>query len=704
MVKNIEEVSMRFHPRAFSAFGADLVTNDSVAITELVKNSYDAFANNVIVSITGDSIEIKDDGSGMTKDIIRDAWAVIATPYKEKKPIVEKNGKIRRVSGNKGLGRFSAARLGRYLEIITKSNKDKYISASIDWESFVNSNSMSECKVRLTMHDSHDELNDCGTIIKISGLYETWDDKKIKELRNSLSRLISPFDEVCDFSITLNHESYASPVKIAPHKFIKHPTYSIKGSVDTTGRISWKYVYAPRIKNVTEKEGHIVWDEARRGFEAIHLFDDSLQEKYIAGKFSFEIRAWDLDTDSIADVSDAFTIGRREIRNSIAEYKGLSIYRDNVLVLPKSDATKDWLGIDIRRISQIGRRLSTSQIIGMVNISSEFNPEIKDTTDREKLVDTLEYKQFCKIIETIIITLENQRYIDKTPKDNHTKRKGLNDLITPLSTAPLVSKIEEAVNEGQNTEQILDTVRVYAEENEKTLIELNDRLTYYAQTASLGSVAVVILHEILTGMTVIKRFLKRIKDNFTDIDKKTQEYLQDSETYHSRLVEVANSFAPLYRKNLRDGRSSCKLTEEVEKSIRLISSKKEAKDINFDVNVDPAVEVFLSCGELQTVLVNLFDNAIFWINFSKKSRKEIHISVENLSTEKIRLIVSDSGIGIEHEEADKIFQPGITSKPHGIGMGLVIVTEILSNYDCKIGTVIPGELDGATFVLELPIK
>ena len=704
MVKNIEEVSMRFHPRAFSAFGADLVTNDSVAITELVKNSYDAFANNVIVSITGDTIEIRDDGSGMTRDIIKDAWAVIATPYKEKKPTVEKNGKIRRVSGNKGLGRFSAARLGRFLDIITKNSEDKYISAKIDWESFVNSSSMSECKVTLTIHDSHEELEDCGTIIRISSLYEKWDSKKINELKNSLSRLISPFDEISDFSITLNHESYATPIKITPHKFIKHPTYSISGTVDSYGKVSWKYIYAPRIKPITEKNGNIAWDEARRGFEAIHLFDDSLKEEYIAGEFSFEIRAWDLDTDSIADVSDAFNIGRREIRNSISEYKGLSIYRDNVLVLPKSDATKDWLGIDIRRISQIGRRLSTSQIIGLVNISSEFNPEIKDTTDREKLVDTIEYKQFCKIIETVIVTLENQRFIDKAPKVTPVKKKGLNDLISPLSTAPLVSKIEEAVNEGKNSEQILDTVRVYAEENEKTLIELNDRLTYYAQTASLGSVAVVILHEILTGMTVIKRFLKRIKTKFSDIDEKTQEYLQDSETYHARLVEVANSFAPLYRKTLREENNYCNLKEEVSKSIRLISSKKEAKDIEFSVNIDQKIDVSISCGELQTILVNLFDNSIFWINYSKKAKKQVCVSVDGVFPDKIRLSVSDSGLGISHDEADKIFLPGITSKPHGIGMGLVIVTEILSNYDCKIGTVIPGELNGATFVFELPIK
>ena len=43
------EISMKFHPRAFSAFGEDLVTNDGVALTELVKNSYDAYASCVAI-------------------------------------------------------------------------------------------------------------------------------------------------------------------------------------------------------------------------------------------------------------------------------------------------------------------------------------------------------------------------------------------------------------------------------------------------------------------------------------------------------------------------------------------------------------------------------------------------------------------------------------------------------------------------------
>ena len=58
MPQYTEEIQMKFHPRAFSAFGSDLVTNDCVAIAELVKNSYDAFANNVSVSISQNYIEI----------------------------------------------------------------------------------------------------------------------------------------------------------------------------------------------------------------------------------------------------------------------------------------------------------------------------------------------------------------------------------------------------------------------------------------------------------------------------------------------------------------------------------------------------------------------------------------------------------------------------------------------------------------------
>ena len=403
----IEDVPVRFHPRAFSAFGADLVTNDEVAITELVKNSYDAFATEVTVSISDDEIEIRDNGSGMTRDIIKNAWAVVATPFKQKEPFVEKGGKVRRVSGNKGLGRFSAARLGRYVEIQTKSESDSYIRAFIDWDNLVNAENLSDCSFKMRISEPPDGFEQTGTVLKISGLHDTWNAEKTQDLKNSLARLISPFEKVNDFRIRLSHKSLRESVFIETPPFIEHPVYLIKGNVSEEGEISWDYNFSPKRKaDGRNEKGIIPWNKAFKGFSGEHDLRSAPEKSYFAGPFSFEIRAWDLDPESIADVSDTFDIKKREIRRSIAQYNGLSIYRDNILTLPKSDASKDWLGMDIRRVSSIGKRIGTSQIVGLISITTKDNPEIKDTTDREKLVDTEEYGQFCRIIETVITNLD----------------------------------------------------------------------------------------------------------------------------------------------------------------------------------------------------------------------------------------------------------------------------------------------------------
>lgn len=699
---------MQFHPRAFAAFGSELVTNDAVAVTELVKNCYDAFAYSVEVEfgndVGGKYIKISDDGLGMTKDVIKNSWAVIATPYKKRNPLIKRDGKIRHVSGNKGLGRFSAARLGRFIEIITKSVSGECIYAKIDWDKFTNSGNISDCTIQLKRMPLTAIKSEYGTTIKISGLSSEWSENKISELQNDLSRLISPFQGVSDFSIYISSLFYAKPIEIKPPKFIQNPVYKIEGFVTDSGNVEWKYEYAPKGKIIRIKEDIINWDEAKCGFDSEHLFfDEDSKQQYMGGGFSFEIRGWDLDTDSIGDVADAFDIGRKQIRSNISRYKGLSIYRDNVLVLPKSEASKDWLGLDLRRVSNIGKRISTSQIIGLINVTAEQNPQIKDTTDREKLVDTKEYIQFCKVVETIILTLENNRTFDKK-ETNVSEKQTLSDLISPLSSNELVQRVEKAVNIGSNAETILDVVREYNSNNEKQIEILNERLTYYAQTASLGSVAVVILHEILTGMTVIQRFLKRVMRQYAPLDTKTEEYLSDAETSHTRLVDVAKSFAPLYRKDLNKQKNNCSIYAEAQNSIRLTSGKKEAKGIEFQNSLQEDITVSLHQGELQTIFINLLDNAIYWIKKSGKECKKIVISVSEINENFVRVKVSDTGTGIIESDVEKIFQPGITGKPSGIGMGLVIVTEILNNHGGKIATIIPGDLGGATFEFSLPVK
>ena len=92
-----KRVQFRFHARALAALGRDLVTNDVVAVMELVKNSYDAMATLVQVRIRpGDRgyIEIIDNGHGMNYATIRDVWCVVATPLQANAPCVERRSAV----------------------------------------------------------------------------------------------------------------------------------------------------------------------------------------------------------------------------------------------------------------------------------------------------------------------------------------------------------------------------------------------------------------------------------------------------------------------------------------------------------------------------------------------------------------------------------------------------------------------------------
>lgn len=92
------------HSRVFNSLGADLVTHDVVAVIELVKNSYDAFATRVDVRFVEDVdlglyLEIEDDGHGMSRDTIEEVWCVVATPYRLSDSTTQRGKRTRRTAG-----------------------------------------------------------------------------------------------------------------------------------------------------------------------------------------------------------------------------------------------------------------------------------------------------------------------------------------------------------------------------------------------------------------------------------------------------------------------------------------------------------------------------------------------------------------------------------------------------------------------------
>ena len=108
-----------------NVIGRDLITDDFVAIFELVKNSFDAHATDVKIvfdfnDTPEDAIYIIDNGKGMSADDIKNKWLFVA--YSAKKDGSEDAaGVVSHYAGNKGVGRFSCDRLGRFLHMEAKT-------------------------------------------------------------------------------------------------------------------------------------------------------------------------------------------------------------------------------------------------------------------------------------------------------------------------------------------------------------------------------------------------------------------------------------------------------------------------------------------------------------------------------------------------------------------------------------------------------
>ena len=126
----------RITPRVIAHLGESLIKNESIALLELVKNSYDADATECDVFFKEtqgkiSSITISDNGCGMNADIIRNVWRGIGTDNKKK--IIEQGKEGRYPLGEKGIGRLGVHKLGSKITLISKTKEDSEVLLTIDW-------------------------------------------------------------------------------------------------------------------------------------------------------------------------------------------------------------------------------------------------------------------------------------------------------------------------------------------------------------------------------------------------------------------------------------------------------------------------------------------------------------------------------------------------------------------------------------------
>ncbi len=386
--------------------GRDLVTNEFVAIFELVKNSVDAGAGLIQIEIDphADAIRIVDDGKGMSVGDITDKWLFVAYSGKadgsEDNNASDYRNKIKSFggyAGSKGIGRFSCDTLGSSLKLFSKAEKSSAhaVGLTVDWEKF-ELNSKDEFKDILIDIDENTNFPilsmakipiGTGTILQIEGLRHRWDEANLKKLRTYLAKLIDPFGTTNSVNVftylvgtdKLNTE-LNGPIGNDIADVLREKTSRIKVSI---------------------RAGHVVSELVDRGRRIYKISEPSpfpeLERCDVSGEvFYLNRRA-------------KATFGHR-MKVSSVEFGSVFLFLNGFRVFPIGEEKDDTFGLNRRKQQGTSRYLGTRDVLGRVDVAAP--PKMfREASSRDAglIEDANSRALFNAILEKMIKRLE--RYV-----------------------------------------------------------------------------------------------------------------------------------------------------------------------------------------------------------------------------------------------------------------------------------------------------
>lgn len=235
------------------------------------------------------------------------------------------------------------------------------------------------------------------------------------------------------------------------------------------------------------------------------------------------------------------------------------------------------------------------------------------------------------------------------------------------------------------------------QQTETRLQELQTELVHVSRLTALGEMASSLAHELNQPLSAIANYLKGTKmllksgkahgDRVADaMDRAAREALRAGEIIRRLRDFVERGETERRRESLS------KLIEEAS-ALALVGAKEHGVRLRFDL--DPTADlVLVDRVQIQQVVLNLIRNAIDAM--VDCARRELAISVRPAANGMALVTVSDTGPGVSREIADRLFQPFITTKPAGMGVGLSISRTIIEAHGGRIW-VEAGERGGAVF-------
>lgn len=713
--------------------GVELISSEAVAVSELVKNSYDADASTVIVSFRDETpdhpaqLMVMDDGSGMSVETVLQTWLEPATPSRRRRKVSPAG---RRSLGEKGIGRFATAKLAHRLEVVTCDGRapNGEVHLQVNWDAFSDEEKyLDEIDIpwsvgpasffgpsgeaariwrsRLANYEDGPQADGGrrrpdatrGTVLSMEELRTSWDENLIHNIARTLSRLISPaVDEALerserDFRILLDVPPRFSGLGgwLGPSEELSRPHYRLRAEVDQEGHA--------RIEMRIRGEG-----ESRPTIETQYSGVDGDTPR--CGPFSLSLRVWDRDQEAINEIAPDTSL--TDFRKILDQVAGVSVYRDGFRVLPYGEMGDDWLELDRRRINDPTRRLSNNQIVGALNITADANPDLIDQTNREGLVEGRALSDLRQIVKELMVPLEKARWDLRHRDEKHRPSSHNVNLFQPFR----LTDLREAATNRADPE-LIDLVNDAEERLEEQSREVREVVARYQRLATLGQLVDQIIHEIaqpvvgareaaVAGLEIIEddyvRTTLRLPGVDDLIDRLRAEFrvIRDQ----ARVVnDILRRLAPFGGR--RRGRPHSITVEGAIKDVCRIL-RQDIGTRKVDVTI-PASETYVTVDgtELQEVLLNLLNNSLYWVTRTPRGHiRQVAFAIQREADQSLSIFVSDTGPGVPEEDRPHIFEPYFTTREGGVGLGLTIAGQIVEDYyGGSLVLLSPGLLGGATF-------
>ena len=216
--------------------------------------------------------------------------------------------------------------------------------------------------------------------------------------------------------------------------------------------------------------------------------------------------------------------------------------------------------------------------------------------------------------------------------------------------------------------------------------------------ASLGRLAAGIAHEIRNPLSSIKGFATYFRERYKDIpeDQKTAEIMLQEVERLNRVIGQLLEFA----RPVKINKKSTSIHTLVQHSLKMIQRQAQEQNINISTNLSPEIkDVSIDPDRINQVLLNLYLNSIEAMEHG--GTLSVELSWDH-DSQRAKIAVSDTGVGINKEDLVHVFDPYFTTKQSGTGLGLAIVHRVIESHNGEVRVESePGK--GTTVTIFFPV-